>query len=110
LGLLGAVPYGLQAKEKSEEPTRTLTGVVVDEALNPIPGATVMLKDLSTGKANAAYTREDGRYQFTDLKLTRDYEVQATYKGVSSRLRRVSVVDPRKRIVFDLQIPPPKEE
>ena len=112
LGLLvwtGALPPPrLVAKEK--EPTRTLSGVILDEAENPIAGVAVTLKDLSNGKELAIITGEDGRYLFSNLKLTRDYEVQATHKGVASRLRRVSVVDPRKRIVFDLQIPPPKEE
>ena len=84
--------------------------MILDEAENPIAGAAVPLKDLSNGQELSIITDEDGRYLFSALKLTRDYEVQATYKSVTSRLRRVSVVDPRMRIVFDLQIPPPKEE
>jgi len=103
-------PLLVAGKDKNKEPTRTLSGVILDEAENPIAGAAVTLKDLSNGKELSLITGEDGRYLFSALKLTRDYEVQATHKGVASRFRRVSIVDPRKRIVFDLQIPPPKEE
>ena len=98
----------VQAKE--EKPSRTVAGVVTDEAENPIAGAVVVLTDLQTGKKNATYTGADGAYQYADLQVTRDYEVQASYKGISSRLRKVSSVDPRKRVTINLRIPPPKEE
>lgn len=99
---------GLLAKEK--KPSRVVTGVVSDEAENPIVGATVVLTDLQTGKKHAIYTGEGGAYQFSDLQTTRDYEVQATHQGLASRVRKVSQFDPRNRIVLDLRIPPPKEE
>jgi hypothetical protein len=98
----------LVAKEK--KPSRVVTGIVSDEAENPIVGAAVVLTDLRTGKKSAAYTGEEGTYQFSDLQPTRDYEVQATHQGLSSQLRKVSSVDPRNRIVLNLRIPPPKEE
>jgi len=99
---------GLLAKEK--KPSRVVTGVVSDEAENPIVGATVVLTDLQTGKKHAIYTGEGGAYQFSDLQTTRDYEVQATHQGLASRVRKVSQFDPRNRIVLDLRVPPPKEE
>jgi hypothetical protein len=95
---------------KENKPTRVVTGVVSDEAENPIVGAAVVLTDLQTGKKNATYTREGGAYQFSDLQPTRDYEVQATHQGLASRVRKVSQFDPRNRIVLNLRIPPPKEE
>ena len=98
------------AQAKEQKPSRTVAGVVTDEAENPIAGAVVVLTDLQTGKKNATYTGADGAYQYADLQVTRDYEVQASYKGTSSRLRKVSSVDPRKRVTINLRIPPPKEE
>jgi len=95
---------------KENKPTRVVTGVVSDEAENPIVGAAVVLTDLQTGKKHATYTREGGAYQFSDLQPTRDYEVQATHQGLASRVRKVSQFDPRNRIVLNLRIPPPKEE
>jgi len=97
----------LAAKEK--KPERQVTGLVSDEADNPIVGATITLTDLTTGKKTASYTSAEGKYQFSGLEFTRDYEVQATSKGVASQVRRISTIDPRNKITLNLQIPPPKE-
>jgi len=98
------------AQAKEEKPSRTVAGVVTDENENPITGAVVVLTDLQTGKKSATYTGADGAYLYAGLEVTRDYEVQASYKGISSQLRKVSTVDPRKRVTINLRIPPPKEE
>jgi hypothetical protein len=105
---LGMSAPSLAAKDN--KPTRLVTGIVSDEADNPIAGATVMLTDLQTGKKSASYTSGEGKYQFSGLEFTRDYEVQATHKGLSSKVRRVSTIDPRTSITFNLRIPPPKDE
>ncbi len=99
-----------RAEAKEQKPSRTVGGVVTDENDNPITGAVVVLTDLQTGKKNATYTGADGAYQYAGLEVTRDYEVQASYKGLSSRLRKVSTVDPRTHVTINLRIPPPKEE
>ena len=95
---------------KEEKPSRTVLGVVSDENENPITGAVVTITDLQTGKKSATYTGADGAYLYAGLEVTRDYEVQASYKGISSQLRKVSTVDPRSRVTINLRIPPPKEE
>ena len=107
VGALAWTAADLTAKEKKVE--RLVTGLVSDQADNPIAGATVTLTDLTTGKKSASYTTPEGKYQFSRLELTRDYEVQATSKGVASQVRRVSTIDPRNKITLNLQIPPPKE-
>jgi hypothetical protein len=98
------------AGAKETKPTRVVSGIVSDASENPISGAVVTLTDLQNGKKMAIFTGQTGTYQFSDLEITRDYEVQATYKGVSSRVRRISTIDPRNRIVLNLRIPPPKDE
>jgi hypothetical protein len=100
--LLGAVT-GL-AKDKTPK-TKTVSGVVMDEAENFIEGATVELKDLQTRKVLDIYSQEGGRYQFTDLRFDHDYTVNAMYKGSSSELRQVSSIDTRARPVLNLTIP-----
>lgn len=95
---------------KEEKPSRTVLGVVSDENENPITGAVVTITDLQTGKKTATYTGSDGAYLYAGLEVTRDYQVQASYKGISSQLRKVSTVDPRSRVTINLRIPPPKEE
>jgi hypothetical protein len=95
------------AKEK-KPPTRTVSGVVLDEAENGIEGATVELTDLQTKKVLEIYSQEGGQYQYTDLSPSHDYTIKATYKGASSEVRQVSSVDIRPRLVLNLTIPTPK--
>jgi hypothetical protein len=104
--LLGAVTAW--AKEKKPQ-TRTVTGVVADEADNPIQGAAVELTDLQTGKVLDIYSQDGGQYQFADLRFDHDYTVKATYKGSSSEVRRVSMLETRTPLVLNLTIPKPKK-
>ncbi len=97
---------GLAAKEKKV--SKTITGVVLDSAEDPIPGATVELTDVQAGKKHAIYAQEGGRYQFSDLATTHDYEVRAVYKGASSDVRKVSSLDDRQTVVMNLRIPAAK--
>jgi hypothetical protein len=101
-----AVP-GL-AKEKKPQ-SKTLTGVVMDEADNFIQGASVELTDLQTQKVADIYSQEGGHYQFTDLRLDHDYTVKATYKALSSEARQVSSLDMRTRPVLNLTLHKPNK-
>ncbi len=64
--LLGAAA-GL-AKDKMPT-SRTVSGVVMDEAENSIKGATIELTDLQTRKVLDIYSQEGGQYQFTGPPL-----------------------------------------
>lgn len=107
--LLTLISLALAPKKKEKVP-RVVTGIVVDGSENPIVGAVVEMTDASTGKKTAMYTQEGGHYQFSDLDQNRDYKIQATYKGDSSKVRTASSFDTRKTIRLNLQIPPPKDE
>jgi hypothetical protein len=100
---LGLCASGL-AKEKKPV-TRTVSGVVLDEAENGIEGATVELTDVQTGKLIAVYSQEGGQYRFYGLLPSHDYKIKATFKGSSSDVRQVSSVDTRMRVVLNLTIP-----
>lgn len=97
----------LLAKQKKPI-VKTISGEVLDASENPIVGASVQLSDETLGKKIAIYSEDGGRYEFSDLDPNHDYEVQATYKGVSSEVRKASSLDPRTRVVLNLRIPPPK--
>jgi hypothetical protein len=101
-----AVP-GL-AKEKKPV-SKTVSGVVMDEADNFIQGATVELTDLQTQKVLDIYSQEGGQYQFTDLRMDHDYTVKATYKALSSEARQVSSFDTRTRPVLNLTLHKPNK-
>jgi len=91
------------AKEKKALP-RAVMGRVLNEADDGLAGAVVELTDLKTGRKVAIVAEEGGRYQFSDLELTHDYEVKATYKGASSDTRKASALGER-RVVLNLKIP-----
>jgi hypothetical protein len=98
----------LAAKKQKGPTTRTVTGAVTDKAEKGINGATVTLRDLTTGKTVTIYTEANGQYQFSDLDPHHDYEVQASFKGVSSETRQIiGSLETRWKLVIDLTIPPP---
>jgi Carboxypeptidase regulatory-like domain len=90
--------------KKKPPPSRTVTGEVMDESNNPIVGATVEITDLNTGKQLSMFSSAGGRYQFSGLKPTHDYEVRATHKGRQSETRKASSLDEDNRIVLNLVI------
>jgi hypothetical protein len=95
----------LLAKEKKPI-TKTITGVVLDGADNPIVGAAVELTDVQDNKKVAKYSQEDGKYQFTDLDPKHDYEVQVSFKGLSSEVRKVTSLDDRRIVVLNFTLTP----
>jgi hypothetical protein len=96
-------PAAMPAKDKTPT-TRTVSGMVMDEAENPIKGATVELKDLQTQKVLDIYSQEDGQYQYSELRFDHDYTVQAAHNGLSSEVRQVSSIDTRWHMVLNLTL------
>ncbi len=95
---------------KDKVPTsRTVSGVVMDEAENFIQGAMIELTDLQTKKVLDIYSQEGGQYQFTDLRFDHDYTIKATYKGSSSELRQISSFDTRWHMVLNLTLLKPNK-
>jgi Carboxypeptidase regulatory-like domain len=99
----------LTAKRSKPPTSKTVVGQVFDASDNPIVGAAVEMTDLTTSKTAAIYTGPEGRFTFTDLKLTKDYQFRAHYKGQSSEVRKVSSWDTRFDLVLNLHIPAPKD-
>ena len=95
---------GLAAKKR--EIVRSVTGVVLDKNDNGIAGAAVELKDVQTGKRLSIFTEEGGRYKFSGLQPTHDYEIRAADKGLPSEVRKISSFDDRTTFVINLKISP----
>lgn len=106
LAFTAFTPPSLAAKQK-KPPTKTIQGEVLDRTDNPIAGAAVQLTDTTTGKTLGIYSQTGGRYEFTELRPTDEYQVQATYKGQQSEVRHASSLDDRAIVVLNLSIPPP---
>jgi Carboxypeptidase regulatory-like domain len=107
-------PYSLaqaqSRKEKREEALkRALEGLVTDPADSVLTGAVVKLKDLKTLEVRSYITKDDGMYHFFGLNINSDYEVQASFSGMASKPRTLSVFDSRKKPNLDLKLEPKME-
>jgi Carboxypeptidase regulatory-like domain len=102
------LPSLLSAK-KQPPVLRSISGEVMDSASNGVDGATVELTDLQTKKTLAIYTINGGHYSFAGLDPHHDYRIRATYKNQTSRVRKVSSIDPFNQIVINLTVAPAKE-
>lgn len=92
-------------KKKDKTPTsRDLSGKVVDASGQAIEGALVTLTDTKTKTKTTFITKKDGRFNFDDLSLTIDYQLQARFKDAATEPRNISQYDPNTRIVRILQI------
>jgi hypothetical protein len=77
LGLISALPAAAQ------EQTGALQGVVKDTSGAVLPGATVEVRNLSTGALSSAVTGANGVYRFPALPPGR-YDVSATLSGFAT--------------------------
>jgi predicted small secreted protein len=95
---------GVAQDKKREAQLRTVRGVVMDKADNPISGSVVFLKSVRTNSVRSSYTDETGSYRFSGLDPNTDYELHAEKEGAKSATRTVSSFDSRKDIVLNLKI------
>jgi hypothetical protein len=91
LALLAAVLAPLAAGAQVRI-TGGISGVVTDPSDAVIPGATVQLKDESTGSAKETVTNNSGGFQFPDLNSGR-YTVTVTLSGFQSAVYDKVVVE-----------------
>jgi hypothetical protein len=104
--LLLTVGASAQNRRDSRESanTRSVQGVVMDAADNPIEGAVVQLKDTRSLQIRSFITRANGSFHFHGLSKDIDYELKADHKGKSSDSRRLSSFDSRSQAVMNLKI------
>jgi len=103
---LATLPALAQKKDKGadKDTQRSVTGVVLDKADNPIEGAVVQLKDTRTLQIRSFITKTDGAYHFHSLSTDVDYELKADAQGKGSNTRTLSSFDSRKQASMNLKI------
>lgn len=99
-----ATPLVDQAAAQADENTRTVKGLVTDEAERPIRGAVVQLKNTKTLQVKSFFTTPDGKYYFHNLDPNVDYEIKAKYKDTESRTRTVSSFDDRDELIYNFEL------
>ena len=65
----------------------SVLGTVTDSAGAVVPGATVQVKNVATGRVQEVPTDEQGRYTIADLAIG-EYEAQASLPGFQTTVRR----------------------
>lgn len=63
----------------------TIAGLVLDDAKQPLVGATVVVRNESTGFEAGTITGIDGRFQLQQLPLGKPYSVAISYVGFNSQ-------------------------
>ena len=84
--------------------TRSVKGIVTDQAENPVQGAIVQLKNTKTLQVKSFIADDNGSYYFHGLDPNIDYEIKAQFQGVASRTRTVSSFDDRSEVIYNFEL------
>ena len=106
LSAFGVFPaaLALRAAKDDDKPTRTVKGLVTDEAERPVAQAVVQLKNTRTSDIKSYYTDAQGRFYFAGLDPNIDYEIKAMAKGLREKTRRVSSFDDRMELFYEFNL------
>jgi hypothetical protein len=72
---------------RAQVSTFDLSGTVTDDSDAVLPGASVSLRNVSTGLTREAVTDGEGRYHFVALPVVGEYTVRVTLEGFASEER-----------------------
>lgn len=111
VGLLFVYAAALPAQDKpskkeqrEEAALRAVSGVVVDADDKPATGAVVQLKDMRSLQMRSFIAQEGGAYHFSSLKADVDYQLTATYNGMTSATKTLSLFDSRKQAILNFKV------
>ncbi len=65
----------------------SISGVITDDQKKPIPGATVVVKNESTGFTTKSNTNNSGEFTFKELPLGGPYTIKASFIGLGEQTR-----------------------
>lgn len=78
----------LATNETAAQTTQaSIAGVVLENQKTPLPGATVQVRNESTGFTTGTITNAQGEYLFKELPLGGPYTVRATFVGFGEQTR-----------------------
>ncbi|WP_181899521.1 TonB-dependent receptor [Flagellimonas nanhaiensis] len=66
--------------------TGTIQGKVMDDAMQPIPFATVVIKDVETNYTYGTTTQENGFYVITNLAPSSTYRIEVSFLGFHTEI------------------------
>ena len=104
ISLLLVFAFGLGSRATAQVTLVTIEGAIVDEQGNPLPGATISLKNVDSGYTYSGTSRADGRYTMSGI-LPGTYEIMAEMPGFASEIKRGLVFKVGGRFVIDFRLP-----
>src|SRR5215475_11562388 len=82
----------------------SVLGTVTDSGGGVIPGASVQVKNIGTGRVQTVPTNEQGRYTIADLPIG-NYEAQASSPGFQTTVRRGITLTVGAQAIVDFSLP-----
>ena len=83
---------------------RVVMGTVIDGSSNPVPGATVFLKNLKNKSIRSYSSDPHGRFRFTQVDMAQNHELWAEKDGRKTVVKTVSEWDSRKEFETELKL------
>lgn len=83
---------------------RTVTGTVLDDASNPVQGATVFLKNQKSKTIRSFTSLANGHFYFAQVNKAEDFDLWAEKNGKKSTVKTVSSWDDRAQFVTELRL------
>lgn len=88
----------------AQNPTFNIEGVVADAQQAVLPGATVTIRNTSTGLVRVSTTDAGGRYVFTNLPPAGDYTVLTELTGFATESREALTFRAGQRVVLNITL------
>ena len=81
----------------------SILGTVTDSGGAVIPGASLQVKNIATGRVQQVRTDEQGRYTIADLPIG-NYEAQASVQGFQTTVRRGITLTVGAQVIVDFSL------
>jgi hypothetical protein len=104
-GGIGLAPSGLVQPALAQNlGQRSVSGAVVDAGSTPVAGATVFLKNQKSKSIRSYTSSQDGRFHFTQVNMSEDYDLWAEKGDHKTAVKTVSSWDARKEFETELKM------
>jgi hypothetical protein len=94
----------LSSITKAQTSQAGITGVVTDDKKEAIPGATVRVRNESTGFNTTTLTNQKGEYNFKQVPLGGPYTIEVSYIGYGSQKRTGYTLNLSDLLQLDIQL------
>ncbi len=94
----------VQANGAELAASRSIEGTVLSASGVPVPGAVVLIKDAKTLQVRSYVAQQDGKYHFYGLSISANYQLRGQAKGMTSKIKTVSVFDSHPKVTLNLKL------